>query len=122
MTLWATAENTVGIMVANLPLLRKPFEKLFRSFISTNTGNAYSSDKAPGDQYYAFRMQSYRSQGKRRSTMEGIKGRSARLPSTGDDESDKAILELPDQDIPMRRPSAGILRTTEVTVSQGGGN
>lgn len=121
MTLWATAENTVGIMVANLPSLRKPFKKLFRSILqSTNTGNVYSSNKAPGEHYDTFRMQSYRTESRRKSMMEGMKGRSARLPSTVDDESDKAILKESDKDLTRHRMSPVIFKTTEVTVHHDG--
>jgi hypothetical protein len=118
MTLWATAETTVGIMVANLPPLRKSFEKLFKSFLqSTSTGDMDTTGTRAGNTSNAFRMQSYRTQTRRQSMMDGLRGYRAGQ-SISDNESDKAILEGSEGENGPQRPSQGIVKTTEVTVRE----
>ena len=120
MTLWATAENTVGIIIANLPLLRKPLERLLSSLLpSTHTGDEYTTHRMPGGNYNSFRLQSCRSQGKHKSTTKSVKARSARLPISGDNESDEAILGGLDREEKRHGSFKGIMKTTEVTVLQG---
>ena len=119
MTLWATAENTVGIVVANLPLLRKPFEKLYKSWLgSTITGN--TNPATPSGTYNSFMMQSHLSRATRKSRGEGLKGYGTRLPGESDDESDKAILQQSENEGQSYMPSGGILKTTKVTVVEDG--
>lgn len=119
MTLWASAENTVGIVVANLPLLRKPFEKLFKTIIgTTSTGTTNAADRTPNDNYNSFMMQSHRSQTARKSRVEGLPGRGTRLPSEGDSESEKGILEVPAKDERASGLFGGIMKTTKVTVHE----
>jgi hypothetical protein len=118
MTLWATAETTVGIMVANLPPLRKSFEKLFKSFLqSTSTGGMNTTGTRAGNTSNAFQMQSYRSQTRHRSMMDGLAGYGTRQ-SMSDNGSDKAILEASDGEHGRQMPSQGIVKTTEVTVCE----
>ncbi len=116
MTLWATAENTVGIVVANLPLLRKPFERLFKFLLHTRSTET-TTDKTRKEHFSDFKMQSYRNQTARRSRMEANNSRMRSVMGEGDDESDKAILEDTEKENERYELSTGIMKTTEVTVS-----
>ncbi|KAJ8112140.1 hypothetical protein OPT61_g5426 [Boeremia exigua] len=117
MTLWATAENTVGIVVANLPLLRKPFERIFRSLLQSTSNGTTNADKTREEHFSDFRMQSYRSRSARRSRVEALHNRMGNMPAAGDYESDKAILDDKEKEERSYGSPTGIVKTTEVTVS-----
>jgi hypothetical protein len=65
-------------------------------------------------------MQTYRSQTRRQSMMDGLRGHGAGRRSISNNKSDKAILEVSDGENGRQRPSHGIVKTTEVTVRESG--
>ncbi|KAF2015173.1 hypothetical protein BU24DRAFT_424060 [Aaosphaeria arxii CBS 175.79] len=116
LTIWSSAELSVGIFIACLPPLRKPFDRVFKKILpSTLTG----SHKTP--QYgYGYG----RSTNRNDIRMSNFGG--SRVPKNAhplesnvspDDESERAILEDEESG-----KSGGITRTTKVTVVEESGN
>ncbi|KAF2849533.1 hypothetical protein T440DRAFT_555830 [Plenodomus tracheiphilus IPT5] len=113
--IWSMTEVAIGIVVANLPPLRKSFDGLFRHVSSTVT-NKISRTKNSGMNGFDLNLSNYNSHSHRQNTMEDITGSASRLRSTADDQSDKAILSgLEEGD---RKDSEGILRTTHIDVDR----
>jgi len=101
---WSSAEASIGILIASLPPLRKPFDHFFAKFLpSTFSG----SGKTP--------QSSYRHTGGRASihlqNLSGSKAYRSRAPgeSVLDDESDRAILD-------EEHKAGGITKSTDVEV------
>jgi hypothetical protein len=82
------AEVAAGIVVANLPPLRKSFDKIFRRVIPSIASNNIR-----------FSLATYHSQS---------------LRPKGDGESDKAILD--DIELDERQRDPGIMKTTQITI------
>ena len=105
--------------MANLPLLRKSFDGMFKHILPDSVTDQIFAGKQShgGDQ--SFELATYRSQVTRRSTIKTMTGRSAR--HTEDNESNKAILEDLDGEDSGQKFS-GIMRTTHVSVDHVTGN
>lgn len=105
--------------MANLPLLRKSFDGMFKHILPDSVTDKIFAGKQShgGDQ--SFELATYRSQVTRRSTIKTMTGRSAR--HTEDNESNKAILEDLDGEDSGQKFS-GIMRTTHVSVDHVTGN
>ncbi|KAF2127821.1 hypothetical protein P153DRAFT_294851 [Dothidotthia symphoricarpi CBS 119687] len=112
LSIWSTTEVSIGIVVANLPPLRKSFDGMFKHILPA----AIFSGKQSSSRLKSFNLPTYGSQSARRSKIEGRSGRSERLPSIADNASERAILEdIENQD--GAKSSSGIMRTTQLMVS-----
>jgi hypothetical protein len=93
-------EVTSGIVVANLPPLRKSFDSFFKHVLpSTGSNNILSRNKSGGPNFESFNLSTYRNQTAR---------------TTGDGGSDKAILE--EIEIEQKHHDSKILKTTQISV------
>jgi hypothetical protein len=92
---------TAGIVVANLPPLRKSFDSLLRRVIHS----AGSDDKLSRNQSLNYKFESY--------SLPTYHGQINR--SRGDGDSDKAILEVESDD---RQQGPGIMKTTEIEIER----
>ncbi|KAF9693277.1 hypothetical protein EKO04_008770 [Ascochyta lentis] len=117
LSIWSITEISVGIVVANLPPLRKSFDSLFKHLLPESVTENISSGRKLHGGNHSFNLSTYRNQATRRSTIGVVTGRSVR--HTEDNASDKAILGiLEGEDIVDNNFSnAGITRTTRVTVN-----
>jgi hypothetical protein len=92
LSIWSMTEVSMGIVVANLPPLRKSFDRLLKHVLPKFSTNRSTSSRFP-----SVHLPTYHSNHDPGATAEGVTGRGARLHSmttvTGDHESDKAILE-----------------------------
>jgi hypothetical protein len=96
------AEVTAGIVVANLPPLRKSFDNLFKHILpSAGSNNALSRHRSSVHKLDSYNLPTYHAQITR---------------SRGDGESDKAILEEDEGDDRQYRP--GVMKTTHIDVGR----
>jgi hypothetical protein len=111
LSIWSMTEVSVGIVVANLPPLRKFFDRFLNHIVS---GSFTSKVDFP-----SLHLSTYRSKNDRKSMTDGMACRSARLHSsaTGDNESDRAALNKVELD--DRKHSNEIVKTTQVTLDCG---
>lgn len=121
LSIWSITEISIGIVVANLPPLRKSFDGMFKHILPDSVTDKVFSGKPSQGQGQSYNLPTYRSQVTRRSTIEAMTGRSAR--QTKDNESDKAILEdLEGEYTGKKFSKRGIMRTTRVSVDHVTGN
>ncbi|KAF3052317.1 hypothetical protein E8E11_007355 [Didymella keratinophila] len=92
LSIWSITEISVGIVVANLPPLRKSFDGMFKQSLLDSVTDKFSSSKPSQGHGQSYGLPTYRSQVTRRSTIEAMTGRSAR--QTEDNESDKACWRI----------------------------
>jgi hypothetical protein len=101
LSIWSMAEVTAGIVVANLPPLRKSFDSFFKHVIpSTGSNEVLSRDAFNNRKFESYSLPTYHSQTKR---------------PRGDGESDKAILEEVGSE---KEHGHGIMKTTEIEVGR----
>jgi len=116
LSIWSMTEVSVGIVVANLPPLRKSFDSLLIHVLPKS-----SNDKSASTRFQSFHLPTYHGHLDPRATTKGMTGRSTRRHSMttipGDHESDKAILG----DIQLRKSndSHHIMCTTHISVEKG---
>ncbi|KAI8931672.1 hypothetical protein NX059_011319 [Plenodomus lindquistii] len=91
LSIWSMAEVAIGIVVANLPPLRKSFDGLFRH-ISATVSNRITRTHHSDVNGFDFNLPSYTTHHPRQSTAEGVTGRVTKKYTKDDDESDMAIL------------------------------
>ncbi|KAF1846285.1 uncharacterized protein K460DRAFT_339379 [Cucurbitaria berberidis CBS 394.84] len=105
--IWSATELSIGIFIASLPPLRKPFDNLFKMFLPA------SMTKSKTPQY------GYGTEGNIKMNTFNSRAYHSRIPGEsvldGDDESDRAILEEEEG------KGAGIMKTTQVTVVEQSG-
>jgi hypothetical protein len=95
------SEVTAGIVVANLPPLRKSFESLLRRVIPSAGSDAIlSRNKSLNFKFESYDLPTYHSQVNW---------------SRGDVDSDKAILEVESED---RQQGPGIMKSTEIEIER----
>lgn len=98
LSIWSMSEVTIGIIVANLPPLRKTFDRIFKHVLpSTGSNNVLSLNKYGGNKFESYNLPTYRSQTARH---------------TNDNESDKAILE----ELEAENGQNGIMKTTKISI------
>ncbi|CAO2649879.1 Nn.00g011710.m01.CDS01 [Neocucurbitaria sp. VM-36] len=106
--IWSQAELSIGILIASLPPLRKPFDSLFKKILPSTM----TKSKTP--QY------GYGTDGNIKMTTFNSRAYHSRIPGESildrDDESDRAILEEGEGKGP------GIMKTTQVTVVEQNGD
>jgi hypothetical protein len=101
LSIWSMSEVTAGIVVANLPPLRKSFDDLLKHVIpSTGSNNVLSRNRSLNHKFESYHLPTYHSQINR---------------SKGDGDSDKAILEVESDD---RQHGSGIMKTTEIEIQR----
>jgi hypothetical protein len=92
LSIWSMTEVSIGIVVANLPPLRKFFDGLLRNTLSKS-----STSRSILSRFQSFHLPTYHTQYDPRATDEGMTGKSAKLHCvttvTEDHESGKAIIE-----------------------------
>ncbi|OAL04520.1 hypothetical protein IQ06DRAFT_214410 [Phaeosphaeriaceae sp. SRC1lsM3a] len=98
LSIWSMSEVTIGIIVANLPPLRKTFDRMFKHVLpSTGSNNVLSLNKYGGNKFESYNLPTYRSQTARHKN---------------DNESDKAILE----ELEAENGQNGIMKTTKISI------
>jgi hypothetical protein len=101
LSIWSMSEVTAGIVVANLPPLRKSLESLLKRVIpSAGSDDILSRNKSLNYKFESYNLPTYHSQINR---------------SRGDGDSDKAILEVESED---RQQGPGIMKTTEIEIER----
>lgn len=108
LTIWSSAELSIGILIASLPPLRKAFDAFFRRILpSTFNSNSKTPHYGYGSTTGDIHMKNF----------EGSKAYHSRIPGESilDDESDRAILEEEEHKGP------GIMKSTKVTVQETAG-
>jgi hypothetical protein len=107
LAIWASAEASIGILIASLPPLRKAFDHIFRHVLPSAL---QSSHKTPhlgyGQSGGKIRMSTFQNSKAYHSRITG----GSVLDSDGD--SDRAILDDEENKV------TGITKTTQVTVSE----
>src|SRR5262245_66474526 len=95
LSIWSITEVSIGIVVANLPPLRKYFDAWLMAIIPASLRKHMfsSNDKSSGRDGQGYAMPTYGSQLSRRMDGRMGKGREGRVQPSADDESDRAILE-----------------------------
>ncbi|OAL57329.1 hypothetical protein IQ07DRAFT_32886 [Pyrenochaeta sp. DS3sAY3a] len=110
--IWSSAELSIGILIASLPPLRTAFDHLFSKILPSTL----SKSKTPN---YGYGTGGYGTGDIRMKTFTGSKAYHSRIPGESvldrDDESDRAILEDGEAG-----KSDGIMKTTQVTVTDAG--
>lgn len=100
MTIWSMTEVAIGIVVANLPPLRKSFDAMLRRIIPASLLSKYFSNGGTGDfDKEGPYLPTYR--------MNEVQQSNCREP-TGDSDSDKAILAF----------DSTISKTTDIVVDE----
>ena len=94
-------EVCVGIIIANLPPLRRTILGLFSRFLPASYAISFGVSRRNTSQFYPASSH-YMSKAR------------TKLDSKGDDESERHILELED-----RVQCAGIMKTTHVSIREG---
>jgi hypothetical protein len=99
LSIWSLVEVSIGIVVANLPPLRKSFDGLLRHVISGSvTSKLFSGNRSSNSNRnsQSFKLPMHRIHPDRKSTMDGITGRSERTHSvataTGNRDIDKVVV------------------------------
>jgi hypothetical protein len=119
-------EVSIGIIVANLPPLRKSFDGLLRHVMSGSVpSKLFSGNKSSNSNMHSqgFKLPMQRIQPDRNSTMDGITGRTARTHSiataSGEREIDESIMgKLGKAHVKESGNSDGIMCTTHVSVDR----
>ncbi len=115
LSIWSIVEIPVGIVVANLPPLRKSFDGMLKHVLPGSVVDKLFTGKHSNNGKQSYWLPTYRSNTTRRSTVEAVTRRSAR--NTADNESDKAILEdIETDDMGMKFSKNDIMRTTQYSV------
>jgi hypothetical protein len=115
LSIWSITEISVGIVVANLPPLRKSLDGTFRDILPDSITDKVLTDKLSPSHAQSYDLPTHRSQVTRRSTIEAMTGRSAR--QTADSESYKAHTGRLESEYISKMPSnMSIIRATRVTV------
>jgi hypothetical protein len=116
LSIWSISEVSVGIVVANLPPLRKSFDGFFKHVLSGSINTKLGiSDNS---NLQSFKLPSYGSKRNSKGMPDGANGRSVRLNSTatGDDMSDKTMLGQFDFD--DSKHGSRLVRSTQVTLDR----
>ncbi|RAR02614.1 hypothetical protein DDE82_005702 [Stemphylium lycopersici] len=120
LTIWSSAELSIGILIASLPPLRKAFDHLFQRILPstfTNSGKTpqygygrSSNNNGPSGVGSSIHMKNF----------QGSKAYHSRIPGEsvldGDDESDRAILNGDGSESPDHK-GPGIMKSTDVQVT-----
>ncbi|KAH7067877.1 hypothetical protein FB567DRAFT_541392 [Paraphoma chrysanthemicola] len=100
LSIWGMTEVSAGIVVANLPPLRKSFDSFFKHIaFSVASNTVFSGNKSSGTGFENFNLQTDRSQPDRK---------------IADDDSDRAILDETEGE--GGRRGSGIVRITRISV------
>ncbi|KAL1801325.1 hypothetical protein ACET3X_001667 [Alternaria dauci] len=113
LSIWSMTEVSIGIVVANLPPLRKSFDGLLKNVLSE-----CSTSRSTLSRFQSFHLPTYHTQYDLRVTDQGRTGRSAKSHGattvTGDHESGKAIIE--DVYLGEGKHSDELMRRSEVSI------
>jgi hypothetical protein len=107
LAIWASAEASIGILIASLPPLRKAFDNMFKRILPSTLQTSQKTNHAGyGQSSGKIRMSTFQNS---KAYNSHVTGGSA-LDSDGD--SDRAILDDEENKV------TGITKTTHVTISE----